>query len=162
MSIQFEDTEEITRWVKVTITMCQDKAPGEPDHTQKPETLYIYDLPREVYERRKWVISWRHAKFICQYPRRTLNLCHAFYDKKTGLDLAYNAPLNNLISAKRMITKTTNALNEYKKSMGAQLFQNFANDPLVIKAELKIEEYTRQRDQAQAEIDKLIASRKIA
>lgn len=49
---------KIEKWVQITIEY-NDEVKHEPVR------LFIYDLPREVYERRRWVIRWRLARFQC-------------------------------------------------------------------------------------------------
>lgn len=44
---------KIENWVQISI--CYG-------HGHQSVTLYTYDLPREVYERRMWVIRWRVAR----------------------------------------------------------------------------------------------------
>ena len=33
------------------------------------ERIFSYDLPREVYDRRLWVVRWRWAALVCLFPR---------------------------------------------------------------------------------------------
>ena len=44
---------KIEHWVQISI--CYG-------YGHQSVTLYTYDLPREVYERRMWVIRWRVAR----------------------------------------------------------------------------------------------------
>lgn len=62
--------------------------------------LFSYDLPREVFERRRWVIEWRKARLVCQYPKDNVRYTLHFYDKRLGLDVRLNEDLNKLIAAK--------------------------------------------------------------
>ena len=51
----------IEKWVCITIeyrTMERERV-----------ILFRYDLPRDIYERRQWVVRWRHARLLCHYPK---------------------------------------------------------------------------------------------
>lgn len=75
--------------------------------------LFSYDLPREVYERRRWVIEWRRSKFVCQYPKGNVRCFFSYYDKRLGKDIRLNEDLRRLISAKAQVTKIQRKINEY-------------------------------------------------
>ena len=101
--------------------------------------LYKYDLPREIYERRKWVIEWRKAKLICQHPKAGINCFSSFYDKRLGNDPQLTSDLRTLISAKAQVTKVKNHIEEYvdyhKKN---DLFFDEYSDPDLVKARKKL------------------------
>lgn len=88
---------EIENWVQISV--CYG-------HGHQSVILYTYDLPREVYERRMWVIRWRMAKLQCQYPKQIVSTSLYFYDKRSGESMDVNGCLSKLISAKAQITKT--------------------------------------------------------
>lgn len=67
------------------------------------ERIYSYDLPRELYERRKWVIRWRAAKLQCQYPKDSINCYLSYYDNRLGNDLKLTDDLRTLISCKAQV-----------------------------------------------------------
>lgn len=75
--------------------------------------LFSYDLPREVFERRKWVIDWRKARLVCQYPKDDVRYTLHFYDKRLGLDIRLNEDLRRLISAKAQVTKVQRKIDKY-------------------------------------------------
>lgn len=75
--------------------------------------LFSYDLPREVFERRRWVIEWRKARLVCQYPKDNVRYTLHFYDKRLGLDVRLNEDLNKLIAAKAQVTKVQRKIDEY-------------------------------------------------
>lgn len=75
--------------------------------------IFSYDLPREVYERRKWVIRWREAKLICQYPKDQIRTFFCYYDKRLGNNTKLNDDLRRLISAKAMVTKVQRRIDTY-------------------------------------------------
>lgn len=66
--------------------------------------LYQYDLPRELYEKYRWVVRWRQARCQCLHPRETVQLYHSYYDKKTGLRTDFNSCLSRLTASKAQIT----------------------------------------------------------
>lgn len=53
---------KIEKWVYISIEYKEEN--GERI------VLYHYDLPRELHERYRWVIRWREAKLLCQYPKK--------------------------------------------------------------------------------------------
>lgn len=75
--------------------------------------LFSYDLPRKVYERREWVIRWRKAKLICQYPKDNVRTYFSYYDKRLGNDYKLNDDLRKLISAKSQVKKVENKIAKY-------------------------------------------------
>lgn len=77
------------------------------------ERLYTYDLPRELYERRKWVIRWRAAKLQCQYPKYDIKCFFSYYDKRLGNDQNINEYLRKLISCKTQVSKQQRLIDEY-------------------------------------------------
>ena len=95
---------KIENWVQISI--CYG-------HGHQSVTLYTYDLPREVYERRMWVIRWRMAKLQCQYPKQIVSTSLYFYDKRSGESLEVSSCLSKLISDKAQITKAERKMNEY-------------------------------------------------
>jgi hypothetical protein len=75
--------------------------------------LFQYDLPRDVYERRRWVIIWRQARFQCKYPRESIFAYHSYYDKRTGLRTDFNSCLSKLAASKAQITIAKRKEQEY-------------------------------------------------
>ena len=75
--------------------------------------LYHYDLPRELHERYRWVIRWREAKLLCQYPKKNIHTYYSYYDKRTGLNTVFNSLLSKLTSAKAQITIAERKKQEY-------------------------------------------------
>lgn len=95
---------KIENWVQISI--CYG-------HGHQSVILYTYDLPREVYERRMWVIRWRVSRLQCQYPRNDVYTSFYYYDKRSGELLEVSSCLSKLISAKAQITKAERRMNEY-------------------------------------------------
>lgn len=77
------------------------------------ERLFSYDLPREVYERRRWVVEWRRAKLVCQYPKGNVTCYSHYYDKRLGKDKRLNEDLRRLAAAKAQVTKARRKIEEY-------------------------------------------------
>lgn len=75
--------------------------------------LYHYDLPRELHERYLWVIRWREAKLLCQYPKKDIHTYYSYYDKRTGLNTDFNSLLPKLTSTKAQITIAERKEQEY-------------------------------------------------
>ena len=95
---------EVQRWVFISI---------EQTDGMNSERLFSYDLPREVYERRRWVIEWRKARLVCRYPKGNVNCFFSYYDKRLGTDARLNEDLQRLISAKAQVTKVQRKIDEY-------------------------------------------------
>ena len=53
---------KIEKWVYISIEYKEEN--------RERIVLYHYDLPRELHERYRWVIRWREAKLLCQYPKK--------------------------------------------------------------------------------------------
>ena len=73
---------DVQRWVFISIERT--------DESGTNIRLFSYDLPREVYERRRWVIEWRKSKLVCQYPKGNVSVFHSYYDKRLGLNLFFD------------------------------------------------------------------------
>lgn len=95
----------VQRWVFISI----EKAAGSGNK----ERLFSYDLPREVYESRRWVIEWRRSRFVCKYPKGNVTCYTCYYDKRLGTDIRLNEDLQRLISAKAQVTKVQRKIDEY-------------------------------------------------
>jgi hypothetical protein len=75
--------------------------------------LYQYNLPREMYEKYRWVVRWRQARCQCLFPRETVRIYHSYYDKKTGLRTDFNSCLSKLATSKAQITIAGKREQEY-------------------------------------------------
>ena len=95
----------VQRWVFISIERT--------DGHGSPERLFAYDLPREVYERRRWVIEWRRARLVCRYPKDNVRCYYSYYDKRLGTDHRLNNDLRRLTSAKVQVTKAQRRIDEY-------------------------------------------------
>lgn len=109
------------------------------DHAQRV-TLHTYDLPRELYERRRWVVRWRVARLQCLYPRYSVDTHYSYYDKRTGLRTDFNSCLRKLASAKAQITKARRSEARYidEQRRRYPLFYDENNDPELTKFREKI------------------------
>lgn len=96
---------EVQHWVFISIERT--------DKSGNNVRLFSYDLPRKVYERRRWVIEWRKSKLVCQYPKGNVRVFHSYYDKRLGLNRRMNEDLQRLISAKAQVTKVRRKIDEY-------------------------------------------------
>lgn len=96
---------KIEKWVYISIEY----------RTKEGErvVLFRYDLPRDVYERRQWVVRWRHARLLCQYPRENVQTYFSYYDRRTGLSMDFGSALSRLSAAKTQITIARRKEREY-------------------------------------------------
>lgn len=102
---QAEKELEVQSWVYVSIEYT--------DSSRNVIRLFAYDLPREVYERRKWVVEWRKARLTCLYPKAGIQCYLSYYDKRLGNDPKLTADLRSLVSAKAQVTKVQKRIEEY-------------------------------------------------
>lgn len=110
------------------------------DESNNYVRLFSYDLPREVYEHRKWVVEWRKAKLVCQYPKGCVRYTLHFYDKRFGDNIQLNKDLNRLISAKAQVTKAQRKIDKYVAYNKANnLFFDENTDTDLLKAREKLE-----------------------
>lgn len=101
--------------------------------------IFSYDLPREVYERRRWVIDWRNARLVCKYPKGNVRTCFSYYDKRLGNDYKLNDDLRKLISAKAQVTKVQRRIAEYiEHNKANNLFFDESSDIDLIKVREKL------------------------
>jgi len=84
-----------------------------------------FDLPREVIERRKWVMSWVLALVQVKYPRDYVQLSCSFYYPKSELQ-RLKASLKGKKSA---LSKCINAIENHKQwKAQVEMFYNESND----------------------------------
>lgn len=95
----------VQHWVFISI----ERTDGNCNYVR----LFSYDLPREVYERRRWIIEWRRSKFVCQYPKGNVRCFFSYYDKRLGTDKRLNEDLLRLVSAKAQVTKARKKIDKY-------------------------------------------------
>lgn len=121
----------VQKWVFISI----ERTDGRCNY----ERLFYYDLPREVYERRRWVIEWRKSRFVCQYPKENVRCYTSYYDKRLGMGARLNEDLHRLISAKAQVTKAQRRIDEYVAYHKANdMFFNEDTDTDLLKAREKL------------------------
>lgn len=149
-----EEKEGLVRWVFIDIMVTHLKEDGSPDHYKKTR-IFTYNLPRDIYERRDWVIRWRVAKMQCLYPRNHVNPYFTYYCKKTKLPM-YTGVLNKMISAKRMITTISNKMAEAKKEYIPTLYNpTIESTEAWAKATTKLDQYREKLLFFTAEVERL-------
>lgn len=131
-------------WVEISIVR-------RTKFTDPPETLHVYNLPRRMLEKWRWVIDWRVARFKCKTPRDQILTYHCFYDKKTGFEMNVMSVYAQYVSAKAWLTKARKALDQYIEIKKGELFQDLESDPkyraLKVKVQAKVEKLERLRKQ---------------
>ena len=103
--VRAEAELEVQKWVFIEFTKESDDGTSE--------RIFSYDLPREVYERRRWVARWREAALVCRFPRSSVKVYHSYYDRRLGNDVNLTTDLWKLISAKAQVTKARRKMEEY-------------------------------------------------
>lgn len=129
---------KIEKWVCITIEYRTKE--------RQRVVLFRYDLPRDVYERRQWVVRWRHARFLCQYPKENVQTYFSYYDRRTGLSMDFGSALSRLSAAKAQITIARRKEQEYLEYQRQNnLFFNETEDETLAKfrrkLQTKIEKY---------------------
>jgi hypothetical protein len=105
------------------------------------ERLHEIDLPRHMMERWQWVINWRHAKLVCQHPRKNIMVYHSYYDKRSGLITGFGSLIGQVTAAKAQITKVERAIAQYiEHETRNNLFFNAVTDERLLKAKTKLEQ----------------------
>lgn len=134
----------IEHWVYITFEI-KDTSSRERD------ILHVYDLPREMLDRWRWLIEWRKAKLICKYPQKRIQVYHCFYDKRTGLQTGFDFLLGKVASAKAQITKVERKIAKYVDYMiHNDLFFNPETDEQLLKAKAKLEKKKNNYNEAYA------------
>lgn len=95
----------VQHWVFIEFT--KDAGDGSS------ERIFSYDLPREVYERRRWVVRWREAALVCRFPRANVSRFCSYYDRRLGNDVRLTDDLRRLVAAKAQVTKARRKMEEY-------------------------------------------------
>lgn len=95
----------VQHWVYIEFT----KDAGD----ESSERIFSYNLPREVYERRRWVVRWREAVLVCRFPRANVSRFCSYYDRRLGNDVRLTDDLRRLVAAKAQVTRARRKLEEY-------------------------------------------------
>lgn len=142
---------EIENWVQISV--CYG-------HGHQSVILYTYDLPREVYERRMWVIRWRMAKLQCQYPKQIVSTSLYFYDKRSG-ELMFDSCLRKLISAKAKVSKAEKMMREYiEYNRQHNLFFDEETDEDLVKFKDKLERKKIECAECEKRLELLVEKRR--
>ena len=96
---------KVQKWVFISIERL--------DENGERARVFCYDLPRDVYDRRQWVVEWRKAKLVCLYPKDNVKTYFSFYDKRLGNNPGFTADLRTLLSAKAQVTKVQRNIDKY-------------------------------------------------
>lgn len=124
---------EVEHWVHISF---QAK---NADRT--PEKFHEIDLPRHMLDRWQWVINWRHAKLVCQHPRKNIMVCTSYYDKRSGLMTGFGSLIGQVTAAKAQITKVERIIAQYvEDETQNNLFFNASTDERLTKAKAKLEQ----------------------
>lgn len=152
--------ENVSDWM--ALAKAYDKAEKEQEVTpyvvvslrnkRTNEELYRYDLPREMFWRRHWVIDWRAAKLLCQSPKDGISHVLSFYDRKTGLEYGFGSLISKLTRAKANATIEANKLKKYIELQQGNMFFSEKEDEIVNKFKAKISAYKEKAAKIEEEI----------
>lgn len=145
---------KIERWVYISI---EYKEEGKLEYVR----LFTYDFPRDVYERRKWVIRWRISRLQCQYPKQFVQCYFSYYDKRLGTDIRMNEDLYRLISAKAQVTKAERKMREYiEYNRQNNMFFNEETDDDLVKFRDKLERKIANVAECEKRLKELVERRR--
>lgn len=112
--------------------------------------IFRYDLPKKLADKYSWVIDWRKAKLVCQYPRGNVSHTYCLYDRHSGEDYSFGSDLSRLAAAKAQVTKVQRTIREYINwQKQNNLFFDEDKDEMLSKARNKLkikEENVRQAE----------------
>lgn len=118
---------KIEQWVNISFYRTTERGEKVP--------LFQYDLPRKVADKYDWVIQWRKARLVCQYPKGNVTHAYSLYDRRSGEDYSFGSCLSYLASAKAQVTKVERAIKEYTVwQKQNNLFFNEQTDDMLLKA----------------------------
>ena len=159
-----EKSMGIEKWVQVSyyidIPEKEDGAVCLQSHgSQWSKLVFLYDMPRHQYDRYLWVIRWRYARLVCQYPRCNVQYYVCFYDKTTGLGLGFGEALSDLTAAKALLSRYKNRLKDYIESQSSNIFFN-GNDDVVEKFNAKIRNTELKIQRLESQVKEMVAAQK--
>lgn len=96
---------QIEHWVYITFEYRTDD--------RSRVVLHKMDIPRKMLDRWRWLVEWRRAKYVCQYPRKGVQVYYGYYDKRTGLQTGFGSLLSCVAATKAQITKIERKIDEY-------------------------------------------------
>lgn len=139
---------KIERWVYISI---------EYKEMLESVRLFTYNLPREVYERRTWVIRWRLSKLQCQHPKQNVVCYFSYYDRRSGESLEFSSFLSSLISSKAQVTKAERKMREYiEYNRQNNMFFDEDTDEELIKFKAKLEQKKTNVFECEKQLENLI------
>lgn len=122
---------KIEQWVIISFYRTTERGEKVP--------LFKYDLPRKVADKYDWVIQWRRAKLICQFPKGNVTHTYCLYDKRSGEDYSFGSCLSSLASVKAQVTKMERRIKEYIEwQKQNNLFFNEQTDEMLQKTVTKL------------------------
>ena len=118
------------RWVVISIILKKNG---------KRIRLHRYDIPISMLEKYDWVIQWRRAKYICQFPRDFINTEYYYYYKVNNIAVKeYDECMKSIVALKAKITLQKNKILQYINTHQNELFFNPNTDEQLIKIKVKL------------------------
>lgn len=137
-----------TRCTRITVydTIYADK--------KVVEELFWYNLPMAVIIKWSWYFKYREALLRVKYPR--MNIVRRDWDIEPEGNVAQNIRLSRikkeLKNARRMVTKISNAIEEYELEQSKTLIPHLSN-PKYVRTKEKLIEYTEMKNSLEAELE---------
>lgn len=140
---------KIEQWVVISFYRTTERGDKVP--------LFRYDLPRQVADRYSWVIQWRRAKLVCQYPKGNVTHYYSLYDKRSGEDYSFGSCLSSLAAAKAQVTKIERRIKEYiDRQKQNNLFFNEQTDEILQKAINKLKIKKKNVEEAEERLHRKV------
>lgn len=122
---------KIEHWVTISYITNEDPR----------RIVHMIDIPRSMLERWEWLVRWREARLICQYPKSDIRKFYCFYDKRTGLETGFNTLLSRLAATKAQVTRVKRIIEQYIiHETQNNLFFDPETDERLIKVRKKLEQ----------------------
>lgn len=145
-----EKQQPVERWVTIEFRLRNSK-------DRSFRLLHTIKLPCYMLERWHWVILWREAKLICQYPFKSEYVETTYcYHRKTMTDNDFQTVLNRLSATKAQVTIVERRIEKYVKERTANdMFFNPATDERLIKEYAKLKQKKQNVEERQQEVNQL-------
>ena len=106
------------------------------------EEIKWLNMPFEVFRKWKWYFKYREALLIVKYPRHYIQVDEWKMKPSgmTAIEMERNRIKREMATCRRMITKISNLIEQYKYEQSALLIQDFENENY-LKMISKVSEY---------------------
>lgn len=131
-----------THFLKVAICVhpnlkCKESVTGERTNHYHWHTMKVLNYPSEVLKRRSWVQKYWMAKIQIRFPKHYVTQRVAGYYFPEDDEMTIKK--RQISAARGQISKLNRLIDERRKELSTQLFQDYENDPFILKCRSKLE-----------------------